>query len=50
MEKGSALPPLKSFVFTMLGSFPPLGFGSLPGHSFEASVGSVITTVVNFEK
>lgn len=34
----------------MLGSFPPLGFGYVAGHSYEASVGSVITTVVNFEK
>ena len=46
----SALPSLKSFILIILGSFPLLGFGYIAGHNCGTSVGSMITSLVNFEK
>lgn len=46
----SALPSLNSFILTMLGSFPLLGFGYIPGHNYGTGVGSVIISLVHFEK
>lgn len=46
----SDLPSLKSFILAMLGSFPPLGFGYIAGRNYGTSVGSVIISLVNFER
>lgn len=46
----SALPSLKSFILAMLGSFPPLGFGYIADRNYGTSVGSMIISLVNFEK
>lgn len=46
----NALQSLKSFILTMLGSFPPLRFGYTAGRNYGTSVGSVIISLLNFEK
>lgn len=46
----NALPSLKILILTMLGSFFLLGFGYIAGCNYGTSVGSVIISLVNFEK